>query len=45
MVSFKIRSIIIFGAKNGEALHSQQKQDWDMSVVQTMNSLQNSDLN
>ena len=30
---------------NGEALYSQQKQDWEQTVAQTMNSLlQNSDL-
>ena len=32
--------------KDGEALYSQQKQDWDLTVVQIMNSLlPNSDLN
>ena len=35
----------IFAAKNGEALHSQQKQDWEQNVAQIMNSLlPNSDL-
>ena len=34
--------IIIFAVKDGEAL---QKQDWELTVVQIMNSLmQNSDL-
>ena len=30
MVSTKIRLIIIFAAKDGEALYSQQKQDWEL---------------
>ena len=35
-----------FAAKDGEALYSQQKQDWELTVVQIMNSLlPNSDLN
>ena len=29
MVNTKIRLIIFFAAKDGEALYSQQKQDWD----------------
>ena len=42
----KIRLIIFFAAKDGEALHSQQKQDQELTVAQTMNSLlPNSDLN
>ena len=46
MVSTEIRLIILFAAKDGEALYSQQKQDWDLTVAQIMNSLlQNSDLN
>ena len=36
----------IFAAKDGEALYSQQKQDQELTVAQTMNSLlPNSDLN
>ena len=36
----------IFAAKDGEALFSQQKQDWELTVAQIMNSLlPNSDLN
>ena len=32
--------------KDGEALYIQQKQDWELTVAQTMNSLlPNSDLN
>ena len=46
MVNTEIRLIIFFAAKDGEALYSQQKQDWEMTVVQTMNFLlPNSDLN
>ena len=46
MVNTKIRLIIFFAAKDGEALYSQQKQDQELTVVQTMNSLlPNSDLN
>ena len=29
----------IFAAKNGDALYSQQKQDWELTVVEIMNSL------
>ena len=46
MVNTKIRLIIFFAAKDGEALHSQQKQDRELTVAQIMNSLsQHSDLN
>ena len=46
MVNTKIRLIIFFAAKDGEALYSQQKQDQDLTVAQIMNSLlQNLDLN
>ena len=42
----EIRLIIFFAAKDGEALYSQQKQDWELTVAQIMNSLlPNSDLN
>ena len=45
MVDTKIRLIIFFAAKDGEALYSQQKQDLELTVAQIMNSLlQNSDL-
>ena len=45
MVNTKIRLIIFFAAKNGEALYSQQKQDWGLTVAQITNSLlPNSDL-
>ena len=37
--------IIFFVAKNGEALYTQQKQDWELTVAQIINSLlKNSDL-
>ena len=53
MVNTKIRWIIFLAAEDGEALYSQQKQDWELTqiinsefMVQIMNSLlQNSDLN
>ena len=45
MVITKIRLIIFFAAKDGEALYSQQKQDWELTVAQIMNpSLPISDL-
>ena len=46
MVNTEIRLIIFFAAKDGEALYSQQKQDWELTVAHIMNSLlPNSDLN
>ena len=46
MVNTKIRLIIFFAAKDGEALYSQEKQDQELTVAQTMNSiLQNLDFN
>ena len=45
MANTEIRLIIFFAAKDG-ALYSQQKQDWELTMVQIMNSLlPNSDLN
>ena len=45
MVNTEIRLLIFFAAKHGEALYSQQKQDWELTVAQIMNSLlPNSDL-
>ena len=38
MVNTEIRLIIFFAAKDGEALYSQQKQDQELTVVQSMNS-------
>ena len=57
MVNTEIKLIIVFAAKDGEALYSQQKQDfnrtrykkkqdWELIVAQFTNSLlPNSDLN
>ena len=39
MVNTEIRVIIFFAATDGEALYSQQKQDWELTVTQIMNSL------
>ena len=45
MANTENRVIIFFAAEDGEALYSQQKQDWELTVAQIMNSLlQNSDL-
>ena len=38
MVSTKVRLIIFFSAKGGETLHSQQKQDQDLTVAQIVKS-------
>ena len=46
MSNSEIRLIIFFAAEDGEALYSQQKQDWELTVAQILNSLlPNSDLN
>ena len=46
MVNTEIRLIILFAAKDGEAVYSQQKQDREMTVAQITNSsLPNWDLN
>ena len=34
MVNTEIRLMIFFAAKDGEALYSQQKQDWELTVAQ-----------
>ena len=39
MVNTEIRLIIFSAAKDGETLYSQQKQDQELTVAQTMNSL------
>ena len=42
----EIQLIIFFEAEDGEALYSQHKQRWELTVAKNMNSLfQNSDLN
>ena len=38
MVNAEIILIIFFAAKYGEALYSQQKQDWEVTVAQITNS-------
>ena len=46
IVNIKIRWIIFFAAKDGEAVYNKQKQDWELTVAQIMGSLlPNSDLN
>ena len=46
MVNIKMRLIIFFAVKDGEALQSQQKEDQELTVAQIMNSLlPSSDLN
>ena len=39
MANTKIRLIIFFGAEHGEALHSLQKQDLELTVAQIIGSL------
>ena len=39
MVNAEIRLIIFFAVKDGEALYGEQKQDWELTVAQIMNSL------
>ena len=38
MVNIEVRLIILLAAKDGEDLHSQQKQDQEATVAQIMNS-------
>ena len=46
IVDTEIRLIIFFAAKDGEALYSQQKQYWELTMAQIVNFLlPNSDLN
>ena len=46
MVNTEIRLVMFFVVKDGEALYSQQKQDWELTVAQIKSSLlQNSGLN
>ena len=46
MVNTEIRLTIFFAVNDGEALYSEQKQDWELTVAQIMNSLlPNSELN
>ena len=46
MVNTEIRLITFFADKDGDALYTQQKQDQELTMAQTMNSLlENSDVN
>ena len=46
MVNTEIKLTMFFATKDEEAIHNQQKQDWELTVAQVMNSLlPNSDLN
>ena len=46
MANTELRLIILFAAKDGEAVYSQQKQDQELTVAQIMHSLlPHSDLN
>ena len=46
MVNTKIRLFILFATKDGKALYSQRKEDWELTVAQIIkSSLPNSDLN
>ena len=46
MVNTEVRLIIFFAVTDGEALYSQQKQNWELTMAQIMNPLlPNSDLN
>ena len=38
MANNKIRLTIFFAAKDRETLNSEQKQDWELTVAQIMNS-------
>ena len=45
MVDTEVRLTVFFAAEDGEALYSQQKQNWELPMAQIMNSLlPNSDL-
>ena len=39
MVNTEVTLIIFFAAKDEEALYGQQKQNWELTVAQIMNSL------
>ena len=46
MANTEIKLITFFVAEDGEALYSQEKQDWELTVAQILTSLlPNSDLN
>ena len=37
MVNTKLRLIVFFAARDGEALYCKQKQDWELTVAQIIN--------
>jgi len=39
MAIIEMRLIIFFAVKEGKALYSQEKQDWELTVAQIMNPL------
>ena len=39
MVNTEIRRIIFFAAKDGQALHNRQKENWELTAAQIMNFL------
>ena len=39
MVNIEIKLITFFAAEDAEALYSQPKQDWELTVAQIMSSL------
>ena len=39
MANTEIKWIIFFAVEDGKALYSQEKQDWEVTVAQIMNSL------
>ena len=46
MINTKIRLIMFSASKDGKAVFSQQKQDWEVTVAQIKKSLlSNSDIN
>ena len=38
MINIQIRLIMFFAAEDGEALYTQQKQDWELTMAQIKNS-------
>ena len=39
MVNTEIRLITFFAAKDGQALHNRQKENWELTAAQIMNFL------
>ena len=40
MVNTKIKLIVFFAGKDGKASYSQQKQDWELTVVRSLTDCQ-----